>query len=138
MSDERKLPPVTEIGMVSLALIVAGGIYLSSHIATHVSLGPAVVLLVASAALLAGNMIALSRVKDFAWPKFFFVFKWSLLAYAITAGLIGYSFTVNHIPTGPLLVLVGSLVIYALHVPILVGFTVARYDGPAGEPARHS
>jgi hypothetical protein len=131
MSDERKLPPVTEIGMVSLALIVAGGIYLSAHIATHVSLGPAIVLLVASAALLLGNMIALSRVRDFAWPKFFSVAKWALLAYVITAGLIGYAFTVNPIPTGPLIVLVASLVIYAVHVPILIGFTVARYDVPA-------
>ncbi len=136
--DERKLPPVTAIGMVSLALIVAGGIYLSSHIATHVSLGPAIVLLVLSSALLIANMVALSRVENFAWPKFFYVFKWSLLAYTVTAGLIGYSFIVNHIPTGPLLVLVGSLVVYALHVPILIGFTVARYDGPAAAPARHT
>jgi hypothetical protein len=136
--DERKLPPVTAIGMVSLGLIVAGGIYLSSHIATHVSLGPAIVLLIASAALLIGNMVALSRVKGFAWPKFFYVFKWSLLAYTITAGLIGYAFVVNHIPTGPLIVLFCSLVIYALHVPLLIGFTVARYDGPAGRPARHT
>jgi hypothetical protein len=131
MSDERKLPPVTEIGMVSLGLIVAGGIYLSAHIATHVSLGPAVVLLVASALLLLGNMIALSRVREFAWPKFFYVARWALLSYTITAGLIGYAFTVNPIPTGPLIVLVASLVIYAVHVPILIGFTVARYDVPA-------
>ncbi len=128
MTDTRKLPPVTEIGMVSLALIVTGGIYLASHIATHVSLGPAVALLVASAALLVGNMIALSRVRDFAWATFFSVARWALLAYVITAGLIGYAFIVNHIPNGPLTVLVLSLVIYAVHVPMLIGFTVARYD----------
>jgi uncharacterized membrane protein AbrB (regulator of aidB expression) len=141
MTDERKLPPVTEIGMLSLALIVAGGIYLASHIATSVKLAPAVVLLVASAALLVGNMIALSRVKDFAWPTFFLVAKWSLLAYVVTAGLIGYSFIVNNIPTDPLIVLVASLVIYAVHVPILVAFTVARYADAgvgtgAGVPAQ--
>src|SRR3712207_8927123 len=37
---ERRLPPVTEIGMLSLALIVAGGIYLSSHIPGDVPLAP--------------------------------------------------------------------------------------------------
>ena len=30
--EERRLPPVTELGMASLALIVAGGIYLASHL----------------------------------------------------------------------------------------------------------
>ena len=29
---ERELPPVTQVGMASLALIVAGGIYLSAHL----------------------------------------------------------------------------------------------------------
>jgi len=54
----RKLPPVTQVGMLSLALIVAGGIYLAAHIPQHVPLAPAVALLAASALLLAGNLIA--------------------------------------------------------------------------------
>ena len=37
--NERKLPPVTQLGMASLALIVAGGIYLSAHLPDHVPLG---------------------------------------------------------------------------------------------------
>ena len=37
--SERRLPPFTEVGMFSLALIVIGGIYLSSHIPQHVPLG---------------------------------------------------------------------------------------------------
>jgi len=43
---ERRLPPVTQLGMASLALIVAGGIYLSSHLPEHVPLTPAIILLV--------------------------------------------------------------------------------------------
>ena len=50
--NERQLPPVTQLGMASLALIVAGGIYLSAHLPQHVPLGPAVALLAASALLL--------------------------------------------------------------------------------------
>ena len=38
--SERRLPPVTEMGMASLALIVAGGIYLSAHLPQHVPLAP--------------------------------------------------------------------------------------------------
>jgi hypothetical protein len=125
---ERRLPPVTQIGMCSLALIVAGGIYLSAHLPQHVPLAPAVVLLVASAALLVANLVALSRVDGFAWERFREVGAWALLAYSITAGLIEYAFVRNHLHGGPLLVLTLSLVVYAVHVPTLIAFTVARYE----------
>ena len=115
--------------MASLALIVAGGIYLSAHLPRHVPLGPAIALLAASAVLLAANMIALSRVRDFAWDRFFEVGKWSLLAYTVIAGMIEYAFLRDHIGGGALFVLTLSLVVFAVHVPMLVGFTVARYAG---------
>ena len=127
---EPKYPPVTELAMGSLALIVIGGIYLASHLPNHVSLTPAVVLLVLSALLLAINLFLLSRVKDFAWDRFFQVGKWSLLAYVAIAGMIEYVFLRNHLRGGPLVVLTLSLVVFAVHVPTLVGFTVARYYEP--------
>ena len=126
----RPMPPVTAVGMVSLALIVAGGIYLSAHLPNEVPLGPAVALLVASALLLAGNLLALRRVEGFAWDRFRDVAKWALLAYAITAALIEFAFVRNHLSGGPLVVLTLSLVVYAVHVPMLIGFTVARYHEP--------
>ncbi len=131
--NERPLPPVTAVAMASLALIVAGGIYLSSHIPGHVALTPAVVLLAASAVLLIGNLVALTRVKDFAWPRFFQVARWSLLAYAVIAGMIEYVFLRNHLRGGTLVILTLSLVVFAIHVPTLVGFTVARYYEPDPE-----
>jgi hypothetical protein len=127
MTGERRLPPVTQVGMLSLGLIVAGGIYLSAHLPEHVPLGPAIALLSASALLLVGNLVALSRVDGFAWGRFVDVGKWALLAYAITAGLIEYAFVRNDLSGGPLIVLTLSLVVYAVHVPMLIGFTVARY-----------
>jgi hypothetical protein len=125
--SEPKLPPVTQLGMASLALIVAGGIYLSAHIPQHVPLGPAIALLGASALLLAANLFALSRVQGFAWERFRQVAKWALLAYATIAGLIEYAFLEGHLTGGPLVVLSLSLVVFAVHVPVLIGFTVARY-----------
>jgi hypothetical protein len=129
--EERRLPPVTQLGMASLALIVAGGIYLASHLPEQVPLGPAVVLLALSALLLATNLILLIRVRDFAWPVFFRVARWALLAYALIAALIEYAFVRNQLSGGPLVVLTLSLVVFALHVPMLIGFTVARYADPA-------
>jgi hypothetical protein len=114
--------------MTSLALIVIGGIYLSAHIPQHVSLGPPVALLVASALLLAGNLALLARVKDFPWTRFFAVAKWALLAYAAIAAMIEYAFLRNHLKGGALVVLTLSLVVFAVHVPTLIGFTVARFS----------
>jgi hypothetical protein len=124
---EQRLPPVTQLGMASLALIVAGGIYLSAKLPQHVPLAPAVVLLVASAVLLAVNLISLARVQGFRWDRFAEVGRWALLAYAITAGLIEFAFVHNHVRGGTLVVLTLSLVVYAVHVPMLIAFTVARY-----------
>lgn len=125
---EDDLPPVTLMGMTSLALIVIGGIYLASHLPNQVPLAPAVVLLVVSAFLLVANLFALSRARGFHWARFFQVGKWALLAYGITAGLIEYAFIRNGLSGGPLVVLTLSIVIYAVHVPVLIAFTVARYD----------
>jgi hypothetical protein len=133
--SERRLPPVTEVGMASLALIVAGGIYLSAHLPKHVPLTPAIVLLGASVVLLAGNLAALARVQGFAWDRFFEIARWALLAYLIIAGMIEYSFLRDHLSGGPLVVLTLSLVVFAVHVPVLIGFTVARYYEPDESPA---
>lgn len=129
--DERRLPPVTQIGMASLALIVAAGIYLAAHLPKHVPLTPATILLAASAALLLGNVFALSRVPGFAWGRFFQIARWALVAYVIVAGMIEYSFLRDHVSGGPLVILTLSLIVFAVHVPMLIGFTVARYETSA-------
>ena len=132
---ERPLPPVTQLAMVSLALIVAGGIYLSAHLPHHVPLAPAVALLAASTLLLLANVIALARVRDFAWERFFQVARWSMLGYLVIAGLILYAFLQDHIRGGALVVLTLSLAVFSVHVPMLVGFTVARFADRADRVA---
>jgi hypothetical protein len=109
-------------------LVLVAGIYLSAHLPEHVSLGPAVALLAASAVVLAGNLLALSRVKGFHWQRMFEIGRWALLAYTLIAAMIEYVFLRNHTSGGPLVVLTLSLIIFAVNVPVLIGFTVARYD----------
>ena len=116
--------------MVSLALIVIGGIYLSAHIRSTFRSAPAVALLAGSVLLLVVNLALLARVDDFPWPRFFEVGKWALLAYAVIAGMIEYAFLRDHLRGGALVVLTLSLVVFAVHVPTLIGFTVARFDDP--------
>ena len=129
-----RLPPVTELGVASMALIVAGGIWIVSHLPQDVPLGPAWALLGASAALMVINVVWLRRAPSFNWPVFFDVARWALLAYAITAGMLEFVFVNDGTRGGQLVVLRLSLVVYAVHVPLLIGFTVARFQ-PRGQPA---
>lgn len=125
---EPRMPPVTQLGMASLALIVVAVIYLAAYMPEQVPLTAAVILLIVSAALLALNLALLAGVRGFHWRRFFQVAGWALLAYVITAGIIEYAFVRNGLEGDLLLVLTLSLAIYAVHVPVLIGFTVARYD----------
>ena len=134
MTDQSNYPPFTQVGMASLALIVAGGIYLSSHLPQHVPLAPAIILLVISGGLVAYNLSSLTRVDGFAWPRFFQVARWAGLAYLFTAGMIEYAFLRDHVSGGPLVILTLSLLVYALQVPTLIAFTVARFAGPEDSP----
>jgi hypothetical protein len=124
---ETRLPPVTELAMASLALIVAGGIYIAAHLPKHVPLGPAFALLGASVLVMAINVISLWRVPDFNWEAFFDVAKWAALAYAIIAGILAWVFIKDGTRGGELVVIALSLAVFAVHVPMLIGFTVARY-----------
>jgi len=133
--SQRHYPPFTQIGMLSLALIVIGGIYLASHIPQGVPLGLPTALLIASAVLVILNLTLLTRVPGFAWHRFFQVGKWALLAYLVTAALIEFAFLQNHVTGGPLVILTLSLLVYAIQVPALIAFTVARYEDSSATPA---
>ena len=87
-------------------------------------------LTVVSAALLLASAFLVSRLQQFAWPRFFVVFRWALLAYVISAGMIGFAFVRDHTRGAPLALVAVMLVIFALDVPVIIAFTVARYSSP--------
>ncbi len=124
---ERKLPPVTELVVFSVALMLSGGVYLAAHLPTPPPLAPAVGLLAAGGACTLVAMILLSRVRPFAWGTFFLVARWALAAYVVIAGLLGFVFVYDHTRGATLAVLIATLVVFALDVPAVIAFTVARY-----------
>jgi hypothetical protein len=85
------------------------------------------ILLVASAALLALAVVWLARLRDFARDRFLSVGRWALLAYVVSAGMIEFAFVRDHTRGAPLVVVTLMLVIFAVDVPLIIGFTVARY-----------
>jgi uncharacterized membrane protein (DUF4010 family) len=129
---DRRLPPVAELAVASVALMVGGGVYLAAHLPSLPPLGPAVGLLGGGGALTLVAMVLLARVRPFAWATFFLVVRWALVAYVIIAGLLALVFIYDHTRGATLAVLVLTLVVFAIDVPMIVAFTVARYADPAG------
>lgn len=125
----RKFPPIAEIAIAAMALIVIGGITLAARLPRPAPLPLLITLLAVAAALVLVASALLARLRDFAWPVFFTVAKWSLLAYAVMYGMLEFTFVYDHVPAATLTVLTLMLVVIAIDVPLLFGFTVARYAG---------
>lgn len=123
-------PPVTQLSILSLASVLVGGIFMAGYFPTQPPLAVPIALLAVSATLWAASLVLLARHPGFAWPVFLRVARWALLAYAAIAGMIAYAFVHNHAQGAPLLVISLMLVMFALDVPLSIGFTVARFASP--------
>jgi membrane-bound acyltransferase YfiQ involved in biofilm formation len=130
--EERKLPPIQQIGVAVLVLIVAGGIYTAAHLPRHVPQGPTIALLCAAVVLLAINVSLLARIEGFAWHAFRLVSGWVFLAYLVIAGMLEYVFIYDHTRGSQLLILSLMLVVFAVDIPLLLGFSVARFQDADG------
>jgi hypothetical protein len=124
----QRFAPVAEVGAAALVLIVIGGIYMASYAPRRAPLGPPIGLTIASATLVLANLVMLARTKGFAWDKFFLVGRWTLLSYVVAAGLIEFAFVKDHTSGGPLVLITAMLVLFAVIVPLIISFTVARYQ----------
>jgi hypothetical protein len=127
---DRKLPPVAELAVLSICMMLVGGVYLAAKLPGHPSLVLPVALVIAGGVLTAGDMVLLSRIRPFAWTSFFLVLRWGLLAYGIIAGMLEYVFIRDHTPGSTMAVLTATLVVFAVDVPTILAFTVARFADP--------
>ena len=128
---DRRLPPVAELAVASVALMLIGGVYLAAHLPGHPGLAVPAGLVAAGAVLTAADMVLLSRIRPFAWPVFFLVLRWGLVAYLVIAGLLAYVFIRDHTPAATMAVLAATLAVFAIDVPVILAFTVARFQDPA-------
>jgi hypothetical protein len=125
---DRKMPPVTALGMVAIGFVAAGVSYLAAYLPKHAPLGPAIACLVIAFLVLVASVVLLAREPKFAWPRFFQVAGWTLLAYVVIAGMIEYAFIYDQTRGPVLVVMTLMLATFTLTVPVLLGFTVARFQ----------
>lgn len=126
-----KLPPVIELGVASLICTLTAGVIVAAQVPDSDRLWPAVVLLVVSVALLAVDGWLMARIRPFAWRSFFQVWKWAMLAYIVIAGMIEYVFIKDETPGRVLTTLTLLLVAFAVTVPSLLAYSVARFQDPS-------
>lgn len=124
-------PPVALLATLSLAVVIVGGIVMVSSMPQLPPLIVPVGALVVSGLLFAGAVGTLVTQRRFAWTTFRRVWGWALLAYAVSGGMIEFAFLHNHVSGTPLVLLTVMLLLFVLDVPLIIGFTVARY-----QPAR--
>ena len=129
---ERRFPPIDKLADVALVLVIIGGIYMAANLPGTVALGPAWALCALAAVVLVVDIVLLARIKDFAWQKFWLVAGWALLAYLVIAGMIGYAFVYDGVRGQALFLVLAMLGIFAVIVPLLLGFSVARYQPTGG------
>ena len=128
--NERRLPPIQPIAVATIVLIVSGGIYTAAHLPRYVPQGPTIALLAAAVVLLATNVVLLSRIEPFAWRIFRDVTAWVFAAYVVIAGMLEYVFVYDHTRGTQLLIVTAMLAVFAVDIPLLLGFSVARYQDP--------
>lgn len=132
---DRRLPPIAELAVASVACVLSGGVYMGAHLPKSPSLGPVIGLLATGGVLTLIAMAMLARVRRFAWGKFFLVARWAFLAYLVITGMLLLVFLYDHTRGGTLAVMVITLVVFAMDVPMVIAFTVARYEQPESRGA---
>ena len=129
MSTPARLPPFAALAVASISLMLIGGIDLAARVPGHPSLTVPAVLVAAGGVLTVVDLVLLARVRSFAWGTFFLVLRWALVAYAVIAGLLIFTFAYDGTPAGTMAVMAVTLAVFAVDVPAILAFTVAEHAG---------
>ena len=125
---ESPRPPIVAIAVASMMLVATGGIYTAAYLPHTAPLAPTVILVALSVLGLIANAVALSRLENFAWDRFFQVGRWALIAYLVIAGMLEYVFLLDGMSSNLLILFTLMLAIYAVDVPLILAYSVARYQ----------
>ncbi len=126
-ADIRR-PPIWECGVATLVLVVVTVIYLAAYLPGKPNTVPAYVMLAAASALIVAQLVLIGALSQFSRGSFQLVAGWALAAYVVIGGMIEYVFLRNHTRGEELVLLTWGLAVFILDVPLILGFSVARYQ----------
>jgi hypothetical protein len=125
---ERRLPPVPPLAVGTLVLSIIAAILIAGNVPHDPPMTLVSILLGGAAVLLLAAVGLLARTPAFAWRPFFLVAGWSLVGYLVIAGMIEFAFIRDHTPGPQLAAMSVMLGLFAIDVPLLLGFSVARHQ----------
>lgn len=127
---QADFPPVMPVGIATMVLIVTGGIFIAAQYGRPAKLLVPTVLLAFAGVLLLVNAVQVLRLKEFARPVFFRVMGWALVAYVVEAGVLEFVFLYDHTPARLLILFTAMLTLFAIDVPLMLSYSVARWQPP--------
>jgi hypothetical protein len=127
---EIRRPPIWECGVGALALVVVSVVYLASYLPGKPNTTLAYITLGAATLLVLAQLVLIGSLSNFSRTSFHVVAGWSLAAYVVIGGMIEYVFLRNHTRGEELVLLTWGLVLFVLDVPLILGFSIARYQQP--------
>ena len=127
---QADFPPVMPIAIATLVLVVAGGVFVASQYGRPAKLVVPTILAAVAVLLLIVNVVLVLRIKEFARPVFFRVLGWALLAYAVISGILEFVFIYDSTPARLLTLFTVMLVLFAIDVPLMLAYSVARWQPP--------
>ena len=125
-------PPIWELGVAALVLVVVSVVYLASYIPGKPNTIPAYVLLAAASALVVAQLVLIGGLEHFSRRSFHQVGGWALVAYVVIGGMIEYVFLRNDTRGEELALLTWGLALFVVDVPLILGFSVARFQAADG------
>lgn len=122
----RSLIVTASIGAIVFSFLSIG--FQAAYLPKAAPLTLPVTFLVISCLLSATAVFLLSRRTEFAWTLFLAVSRWVLVLTGIFAVMAIYIFVADGTRGKPLAILVAVLVLAAINIPMLLGFSVARHE----------
>lgn len=129
-----RVPPVGIILVAALVLVLVGGVYVAGRIPQPVNVELPFGLLLGALVLVLVAALLLARLRHFAWRRFWQVAGWALAAYVVVAGMIEYAIVYDGTHGGVLALMTALLLVFAVDIPMLLGFSVARYETASTSP----
>lgn len=125
---EIRRPPIWECGVATLILVVISVVYLAAHIPEKPNTTPVYILLGAATLLIVAQLVMIGSLDHFSRGSFHTVSLWALAAYIVIGGMIEYVFIKNGTRGEELALLTWGLALFVVDVPLILGFSVARYQ----------
>ncbi len=119
-------PPVARLAIASLACALVATGWLVAYLPRPAPLAVPLAFLASAVALLVGALAVLARAESLSWRQLVVVARYSALGTLVVAGIAEFVFLYDGTRGRVLALMSAVLLLAALDVPVIFGFSVAK------------